>query len=78
VPALVGGKNLSQLHRSHVDIRIENLDETELFRGIAWKLGVRHGEISGPMPISEKQNEQVLRNILKYNNDEVTNFRQRE
>ena len=76
-PALVGDENLNQLHRSHVDIGTENLDENELFRGIVWKLAVGHGEISDPTPISGQHNDQILQNLLKYNNDEVTNFRQR-
>ena len=76
-PALVGDANLNELHRSHVDIRSEHLDESELFRGIIWKLSVGHGEISDPTPISGQHNDQILLNLLKYNNDEVTNFRRR-
>ena len=76
-PALVGDPNLNQLHRSHVDIKAENLNENELFRGIIWKLTVGHGEISDPTPISGQHNDQILLNLLKYSNDEITDFKQR-
>ena len=76
-PALVDDPNLNQLHRSHVDVRAKHLDENELFRGIVWKLSVGHGEISDPTPTSGQHNDQILLNLLKYDNDEVTNFRQR-
>jgi len=76
-PALVDDPNLNQLHRSHVDVRAKHLDENELFRGIVWKLSVGHGEVSHPTPISGQHNDQILLNLLKYNNDEVKNFRER-
>ena len=76
-PALIDDPNLNQLHRSHVDVKAEHLDENELFRGIVWKLSVGRGEISDPMPTSGQHNDQILLNLLKYDNDEATNFRQR-
>ena len=76
-PGLVGDDNLNHLHRSNVEINNEELDRNELYKGIMWKLSTGNGAISTPAPSLGQDNDHILRNLLKYSDNEVNNFERR-
>ena len=76
-PGLVGDDNLNHLHRNHVEINNEELDRNELYKGIMWKLSTSNGAISTPAPSLGQDNKHILRNLLKYSDNEVDNFKRR-
>ena len=76
-PGLVGDDNLNHLHKSNVEINNEELHRNELYKGIMWKLSTGNGAISTPAPSLGQDNDHILRNLLKYSDNEVDNFERR-
>ena len=73
----LGEKSLNINSSYTVEINNEELDRNELYKGIMWKLSTGNGAISTPAPSLGQDNDHILRNLLKYSDNEVDNFERR-
>jgi crotonobetainyl-CoA:carnitine CoA-transferase CaiB-like acyl-CoA transferase len=72
---LVNDENLNSLHRSSLTVTDNNFSLDSVYRGVIWKLEKGQGEISGPTPSTGADNDEILIDLLGYEEEKVIKFR---